>query len=214
MDPFAAQSKGALKGLRGWRHATMRRKRGIILFLLCFLIAAMLPGIAAGEIDLVVTEWNWQSGSISTITGVARCSITGETLTVSARVETDPAADEGSRVVFVSANDRKIPVRSQKDEIEWTPEGEAFPFELNWYLAETSASPLTARVTVSIRKADGSLVEERQLLVDHSEFGDENGQMVITADSGRIALWIGLAALAVWGVVIARLLIIRKQERK
>jgi len=192
----------------------MRRKRGILLFLLCFLVLAA-PGMARGEIELAVSDWNWQSGSVSTLTGTARCTLAGETLTLGVQVVADPAADENSRAVFVSAGGKKIAVRNQKNEIVWTPEGEDYPFEISWHLSESSPSPLSATVQIYLRREDGSLVEQKELLIDHKTYGNKEGnQIVITLDAGRIALWIGLAALVVWAVVILRVVMNRKQERK
>ena len=195
--------------------STMGRKRRSVIFLLCILLCLALTGSGLGEIDLAVTEWSWQSGSVSSLNGTAQSDLIGEKLTLSVRIEADPAADEESRAVFVSAGGKKITVRNQSNEIEWTPTGEAFPFEISWHLSETSASPLSAVATVSLLREDSTQVEQKQLQIDHDQYGENAGnQIVITADPWKIAMWIALAALLIWGAVIIRIIIIRKQERK
>ncbi len=195
----------------------MSKKRLICLLwlLLCSLGLCLAEGeIPAGE-QLLAQDWDWDPSVVNAFEGALDLSaVPAGPVTLRVQAVFDPAA-EAESPVFTVVNGNRITILHQSDTVTLTPE-EVSPLLPFSGTLRMPASGRFSQVELSVTALDASgqvlrtlseTVSRSPVRVDASE-----GVFRIPFEIRTVALYLGIAAVLVWAIVLWREVSIRKRN--
>ncbi len=188
------------------------------LALLCCCITAAGEEPAACSVQ-TGEEWSWSRGAYNTFSGTIDLSgCSGEELTVA--MSTDLAYDreneKKSMPVFTTVNGKRIAMTKQSGTVKVTPDPDSLQMEFTGSLRlpeKGHYSEVTFTFTVS--GADGNEQKSVACRIGSGEDsgGKQSNTFYIPVDISKVTLGFGIAAAAVWILILALRVVKHKTER-
>ena len=188
------------------------------LALLCCCITAAGEEPAACSVQ-TGEEWSWSRGAYNTFSGTIDLNgCSGEELTVA--MSTDLAYDgeneKKSMPVFTTVNGKRIAMTKQSGTVKVTPDPDSLQMEFTGSLRlpeKGHYSEVTFTFTVS--GADGNEQKSVACRIGSGEDsgGEQSNTFYIPVDISKVTLGLGIAAAAVWILILALRVAKHKTER-
>lgn len=188
------------------------------LALLCCCITAAGEEPAACSVQ-TGEEWSWSRGAYNTFSGTIDLSgCSGEELTIVMTTDLvyDEANEQKSKPVFTTVNGKRIAMTKQSGTVKVTPDPDSLQMEFTGSLRlpeKGHYSEVAFAFTVS--GADGS---EQKSVTCRIGSGEDSGakhsnNFYIPVDISKVTLGLGIAAAAVWMLILALRLAKHKSKR-
>ena len=164
-------------------------------------------------------QWSWSRGAYNTFSGTI--DLTGFsggelTVTMTTDLEYDAETEQKSMPVFTTVNGKRIAMTKQSGTVKVTPDPDSLQMEFTGSLRLPEKGHYSeVAFTFAVSGADGSEQKNVTCRIGSGEDsgGKQSNTFYIPVDISKVTLGLGIAAAAVWILILALRLAKHKTER-
>ena len=199
----------------------MKIKLSIVLIQLVIMLCICCSAVCSETAETVLIqdeEWSWSRGAYNTFSGqidLQECISEELLITISADLPYDKATEYNSTPVFTSVNGKRIVMAKQSDTVQVVPDKDnpVMTFTASFRLPEKKR---VNSVPIHLYVIDQNGKEKKSISARIDAVGTQSSgsgnPFYIPIDIGTVTLILSAAAATIWGLVLARNLMRRKQR--